>query len=203
MKDKITALFRYITLGIALFGTASRILDYGTGILFYFTIQSNIMVCLFLALSIFSKKLPPLDKFLHNAFPAVLLYISITGLIFNTILGGAPIEPTFYSLVAHINHTITPVLFLVYWLLCCKPGSLKLSMVPVWLVYPILYLIFSSIEGGKTGHFRYYFLDFVNRDVVEYTVTIVAVFGVFFLVSLVIFGVNKYLPAQKNSVTMK
>ena len=82
----------------------------------YFTIQSNILVALYLVYTMISPR--------HNRFRTitrgvVLLSISITGLVFHIIL--APEIKLFtgknISFAQHLTHTVAPIGFIIDWLL--------------------------------------------------------------------------------------
>jgi hypothetical protein len=200
MKSIFGSAVRYLTVVIALFGTVSRIILAAADgrpldIFGYFTIQSNLMVCVFLIVALVrgDKPLPQSKARMHTAHGAVLLYILVTAIIYNTLLAGALSEPPFSSLLLVINHTVTPALFLLDWILHQERARYRPRTVWIWLIYPVAYAIFGSIEGWLTGRFRYFFLDFASVSLGQYVIQMGSVVVFFVLLSLLIVAVNRVL----------
>lgn len=176
---------------IALFGTFGRIIfslrgEMGADVLFYFTIQSNLMVCLFLGLELLDRDIitrPALQG-------AVLMYITITGLVYNILLAPGWEPSGMNLLISTINHSITPLLFVLDWILSQSYGSYRIRHLFYWLIYPFLYAVAASIEGALTGRFRYFFMDFVNQGRGEYLLMMLMVTMVFLFLGVVIIKFN-------------
>lgn len=84
----------------------------------YFTIQSNFFVVLYLGISIVktrtSKTFFARPAWIHGG---VTMYIAVTGLIYNILLSSA-YNPTGFAWVMNIVlHTISPLFFVVDWIL--------------------------------------------------------------------------------------
>ena len=106
----------------------------------YFTTQSNILVLILLILHFKrSKNYTIYDIFIHIA----LLNIIMTGAVFHLVLGPY-MELT---LVQHILHTITPLLFLFYYFVIYDK-TFKLKYLETLFIYPIVYtiLVYTVIE---------------------------------------------------------
>jgi len=202
-KKNYLGLFRLITLGFALFAVITQLFVLKTNdgpidVLLYFTIQSNIFVILFLGFEIYNDFLPggrvPIASPLQGG---VTLYILITGLVYNLLLAGTW-DPQGLELVVNtITHTVVPGLFLLDWLLSQKGKTYRKRMVGFWMIYPVLYLIFGSIEGIITGEFRYFFLDFQSQSALAYTLNLGIVLAAFLLVGVVLILLNKMYPSKK------
>ncbi len=222
MKLRSTAsVLRYLTCVVAVVGTISRLVISMTRgnaafIFGYFTVQSNIMVCLFLLTEITrrSKTARHIDRHIDrhiemqtdghqdgsarydspvgagklppSVHGAVLLYILITGLVYNLLLAGNTQSQGFDLLVLNINHGVTPLLFLLDWLTNRKPGKYPWKYLGFWLIYPLLYAVYGSIEGLLTGSFRYFFLDFANRNPPVYAAQLAMVISFFVLLGALI-----------------
>jgi len=206
---------RFFALTVALFGTITRIwlstsAGFAVDIWLYFTIQSNLFVCVFLiieSIGLVNRRLFPGGVLPSPIQGGILLYILITGIIFNTLL--VPLMPirNFDNLIGHVNHTITPVLFFLDWLLNQKKGSYRVHYLWLWIIYPLVYLIFGSIEGVLTGHFRYFFMDFINQSPQTFLSLIAIVIGFFMGVGgLIILGdrmLGRRFKKKKNRTTVK
>ena len=186
---------------IALFGTLMRIvmsfyIGYGFPVFLFFTIQSNIMVCIFLTASLVnSKKQPTIHPAIHGA---ITLYILITGIIYNTLLAPGIEAEGLNLVILTINHTVTPILFFIDRLLNGQRGRLEWKNLALWLIYPIIYLAASSIEGGVTGEFRYPFLNFINQTPVFYFIQLAVVISAFVLIGSLIILLDKKLLNRQH-----
>lgn len=128
---------------------------------------------------------------------AVLLYILITGLVFNTMLAPSVDSSGYDFLVIHLNHSITPLLFLLDWLVNRPRGSHHWHQLGVWLIYPVGYALFASLEGAARGNFRYFFLDFTQPPA-AYLVQIISVVGIFVLAAWVIIFINRRIVPERH-----
>ncbi|MEU9388890.1 Pr6Pr family membrane protein [Streptomyces sp. NPDC048324] len=174
VRHPLTALYRLlVALAAAGAVTIELLLGSPVRILSYFTIQSNLLLALVLALSArraWSAR-RPLPSGLTGA---ALLYITITGLVYHLLLvrGSSPFAmngetapPTGWHWVTdQVLHTAIPVAAALDWLLLTAPGRLHLRQAATWLLYPLAYLTLSFIRGelilpGTPGRYLYPFLD--------------------------------------------
>jgi hypothetical protein len=173
-RRPLTAAFRLL---VALTAAAAVWIDLLLGspvrVLSYFTIQSNILLALVLALAArrawtARRPLPSLVT------GGTLLYITITGLMYHLILahaaspfsmtGGTAAPTGWQAITNQILHTATPIAAAVDWLFLTAPGRLHLRQAATWLLYPMAYLAFSLARGelilpGTPGRYLYSFLD--------------------------------------------
>ena len=127
----------------------------------YFTIQSNIitMVAFFAyAYFILGRKTQPTWAIYLRAIMTTI--IVLVGLVYNTLLSGAPLAGSFdLAWSSNILHIIVPIYALVDWLLL--PDRTKLPHRGLWLVliYPLVWLVVILIRGATDGWVPYPFLD--------------------------------------------
>lgn len=125
-----------------------------------FTMQTNLMVSVWWTLAIIwhykPEKLKIISGLLKGAFT---LYITVTFVIFALLLS-IFYQPTGYAAFMNlIVHYITPIAFIIDWLLTEKDIKYKWKYLLYFLSYPLCYLAFSQIYGTFTGNYLYYFLD--------------------------------------------
>jgi hypothetical protein len=203
-RSTLAIAVRYAAFASALIGTVSRLVislpgSSNASLLFYFTVQSNIMVCIYLGAEIIHRLLrgpsaPP--AFRPAVQGAVLLYILVTGIVYQLLLSGG-IESGGYDLVVlNINHGLTPLLFLADWMVSQRRGDYRWAQLPLWLIYPVAYGIFASVEGSITGSFRYFFLDFVNQGITAYLIQIGGVTAFFIALSSLIILFNRRIATR-------
>ena len=156
----------------------------------FFTIQSNILVVisfLLSALYITSSK-PP--KWLHTFRAATTVYILIVGIGFALLLSG--LDSIVFAAVPWDNivlHYIIPVAAVIDLVIDKPniPSSVRRNI--SWLIFPVIYSIYTFSRGSITGWYPYPFLDPSVSSTIE---IMVAVGGIVALGMLLIFAVTKY-----------
>lgn len=126
----------------------------------YFTILTNLLIALcftFILLSPVSKA----GRFFSRATvqSGIALYIGIVGLVYSLALREIW-DPQGWQLVAdRMLHDIIPILYLLYWLLFVPKGLLRPKNALWWLIYPLIYIIYTTIRGAVYGWYPYPFID--------------------------------------------
>ena len=120
------------------------------------------MVTIWLTLAILWHNKPEsLDKITGPLKGALTLYITITFIFYAVLL--APFYPPPIGWAAFSNlvyHYITPIAFIVDWILTETKLRYKWKFLPYWVfIYPVCYLAFVFIHGTFTGSYIYYFFD--------------------------------------------
>ena len=204
-------ILRILLTASALFGTVSRLIVPIPGSprwdpLLYFTVQSNLMVCAFLladsaarAKACAGKRaeaenrgaaLPDRPAW-HAVHGAVLLAISMTGLVYNVLLAPGIDAAGYDAVIIFVNHTVTPALFVIDWLVRQRQYAYRTGLIFPWLAYPAAYLVFGILEGTATGHFRYPFLDYTSQDGAHFAAGLALMVGFFVLTSRIIISLNR------------
>ncbi|MBF9016606.1 MULTISPECIES: Pr6Pr family membrane protein [unclassified Oceanispirochaeta] len=200
LKSRLQFIIRITAFIIALGGTFSRIFlslngDMGSNVFLYFTVQSNLIVCLYLGIEVLGRS-KPMKPAVQGG---VLMYITITGLVYNILLAPGWHPEGIDLLITTINHTITPLLFLLDWILSQEYGTYRKKHLLYWLIYPLCYALFASIEGALTGDFRYFFMDFINQSTREYLLLMLMVILVFLFIGFVILKFNNLNLRRKEA----
>jgi hypothetical protein len=186
-----------------------------TGLLPYFTIQSNIAVGLLAGygawLAVRHRPEPP-----AALRGAVTLYITITGVVYHLVLANpaspfAMAQPERDLVEATGNqllHTVVPLLALLDWTLPRSPGHgadptprVRLRHAAFWLVFPLAYLGFALIRGLVTHTYPY---PFVDAGVLGYGGVAVSAVGfavAFWLLGLTFVGVDRALGGRRRQAT--
>jgi len=208
-RSLLSRAIRLVALTSALFGTSSRLVisalnGGGISTYGYFTIQSNLMVCVFLGIEVLAwmrgrEEDSRAATLRHAVHGAIVLYITITALVYNLLLAASIDHSGFNGLILIVNHTITPLLFVADWVVNQRRRAYRASLIGLWLLYPIAYGVFGSIEGARSGTFRYFFLDFVSTSAASYIVGLAIVTAMFVVVSLMIVGMNRVVIRKRAS----
>ena len=108
---------------------------------FYFTTQSNISLVIVSLLYLFKKKK-------GNGFTSLsfftLINISVTGIVFHTLLTPFMSNVSFLN---HVLHTINPILYIIFYFMVIEE-LLPISKFWISLIYPLIYmaLVYLMIE---------------------------------------------------------
>ncbi|MGN9779217.1 Pr6Pr family membrane protein [Micromonospora sp. H33] len=171
-----------------------------TGLLPYFTIQSNVAVGLFAGYAAWRahQDRPEPRPALKGA---VTLYITITGVVYHLVLAN-PASPFAMSqpdrafgeaLGNQFLHTVVPLLALADWALFDRRGRLRPRYAVWWLAFPLGYLGFALVRGLLVERYPYPFIDAreLGYDGVGVSATFFAF--AFWLLGLVFVGVDRGL----------
>lgn len=124
----------------------------------YFTIQSNVIVAVVLALAGVIQLRGPDPRWLDQVRGAATVYISITGVVYALLLSNIDVNtPLPWANV--VLHYVVPIAMVVDWLLDLPEPSIGFRSAAVWLAYPVAYLGYSLIRGPIADWYPYPFLD--------------------------------------------
>ena len=129
----------------------------------YFTINTNLLIALCLTFIGFNIK-TNIGRFFSRPFTvsAITVYIIIVGLVYNTILRTLWQPQGLQMIVDEVLHSVTPVLFILFWGIFTPTQDLKWKYAFSWLTYPLVYILYALIFGAITKFYPYLFVD-VNR----------------------------------------
>jgi len=157
-----------------------------------FTMQTNLIVTVWFTLAILWHNKPQsLQKITGSLKGAFTLYISVT-FVFFAILLSPFYRPTGFAAFSNlILHYITPIAFIVDWVLTETKKRYQWSYLWYWIVYPIGYLVFAFIHGTFTGSYLYYFLDISQLGILGYVLFISLLIGVGLTIGSLYITINR------------
>lgn len=167
-----------------------------TGLLPYFTIQSNIGYGTFAAWAAFrGRDTPPALK------GAVTLYVVITGLVYHLVLtnpaSGFAVGPVHRTPLEAIGnqllHTVVPLLAVLDWLLFDERSRFRWRHALYWLAFPLGYLAFALIRGLIVDKYPY---PFINVDELGYdgvSVSSLAFAVAFWVLGLLFVAIDRFV----------
>ena len=147
-------------LGVAILMFNSRSIPDGLSLLSYFTIQSNLLVAVALALGIRGLAQDREDPVLLVVFKSgAVLWILVTGIVYHVLLSGLW-HPGGLTAFANLAlHTFTPLGMVLNWLIFEKKGRYRYIFALYWLSYPFVYILGSWLRGWLTGFYPYWFFN--------------------------------------------
>ena len=160
----------------------------------YFTIDTNIIVALCFT-AIAKRK----DSLAGNFFSkpttitAITVYISIVGIVYNVVLRSTWNPQGLQKIVDELLHSVIPVLFIFYWLIFVPIENLKWKNAILWLIYPVLYMIYALILGAVTKWYPYPFVDVNELGYNKALINAGGVLLVIFILSLALITAGKLM----------
>jgi hypothetical protein len=126
----------------------------------YFTILTNAAIALGLSISVLAPR-----SMASRWFETPSVQTSLTGciiivsLIYHAALAKAWNPQGLQWWTNFFLHDAIPVAWVLHWLLFVPKGNLNMRQPLLWLVYPLLYLIWMMGRGRFTGFYPYPFVD--------------------------------------------
>ncbi|OON81022.1 Pr6Pr family membrane protein [Streptomyces tsukubensis] len=208
VRRPIVAAFRALT---ALAAATGVVIELSLGsppqVLSYFTIQSNILLALVLAVAARRSWKPrrPVRPLITGG---VLLLTAITGLVYhllltNTASGFSMTDTgrgsTWETAATQLLHTVTPIAAVLDWLLFTRPGALRIRHAGLWMAYPALYLAFTLLRGaalspGTRARYPYPFLDAEVHGYATVALNAAVLGASFYALALVLVGLDRVRP---------
>ncbi len=125
----------------------------------YFTIQSNLIVAVALAVTLVAAaKRKRSDLRVSLLRGAATVYIATTGIVYNTLLTGANVSAS-VPWSNDIVHKVVPAYVVLDWLLFSDRARLLFRHVWWFLLYPAVWTTVVLVRGATDGWVPYPFLD--------------------------------------------
>ena len=187
-SSRIILIYRIILLALTVFtiiaGWSISTIELGLPFIWlnsfkYYTMQTNLIVSVWLILAIvWHNKPESLKRITGPLKGAITLFITTTFIFFAILL--APFyQPTGFAAFTNIVlHYLTPIAFIVDWILTETKTKYKWNYLPYWTIYPLSYLLFSFIHGSFTGDYIYPFLNVDTLGIPGYFISVSALVGV-------------------------
>ena len=134
----------------------------GLNLFSYFTIQSNFIAATVYLISAFllltNSRLGAWFGWLRGA---AVLYMLVTGLVYTLLLQNASDAHAAlgFNWRNFVLHQIGPLFILAQWLLWPAIKAISVRQALLWMIFPIIWLIYTFIRAGFTGWYPYPFLD--------------------------------------------
>lgn len=179
------------------------------GYIYYFTMQSNLLV-FFVYLSVilkirkFVKDYSNIKKLINPSLQsAVAVYILIVAIVYNIFLRKLWNPTGLKKIEDNFLHVINPIIYIVFWFIFLDRESFyKKSFFYYstrWIIYPLIYLFVVCFIGYFIGRFPYPFLNFYKIGVENFIINIILLILFFFLISFLIYIFGKISLKRQNN----
>ena len=126
----------------------------------YFTITTNIIVATTLTAIAFFR-VTRFGRFASkpSTQAAVASYITIVGAVYSLFLRSVWDPAGWQAVADHALHDVMPLLTVLYWFVFAPKAGIVLRDLAKWLIYPIVYIVYSLVRGAFVGWYPYWFVD--------------------------------------------
>lgn len=158
----------------------------------FFTILSNIMLVLVYASDLWPREAmawfrSPVTRGMTTAA------ITLVGLFYHFVLASTW-NPEGWFKVADISlHYVTPIFFVLWWVLFVWHGKLKFGDIPVMLLPPIIWLVVAMIRGAIISEYPYPVLEAHKLGYGQVAINIVVILAGFTLLCAIVVAIDKAL----------
>lgn len=129
----------------------------------FFTIQGNLIAIAVTLWSATSTTHLPVRPVRDRIRGAAVLYMSIIFVVYGLLLSGYQQElQTQIPWVDRVLHRIFPLVVVLDWLIAPPRTLLSIRRALPWLLYPLLYAVYSLIRGPLVNWYPYPFLNPAN-----------------------------------------
>lgn len=166
----------------------------------FFTIQNNMIVATYFSVLLRAKE-GQLLRFFSKAqvATAITVYITIVGLVYQIVLRPLWAPEGLQYLADELLHSVIPVYALLFWALSADKRGLYYQNMPKWLVYPLIYLIYTLIRGYFAKYYPYPFVDVEQLGMGNVLLNSAVLLLLFSLLSLVFILIGKSILRLASS----
>lgn len=162
--DGAVIAYRVLLLALGILGVTLQVLDDGPGMFMYYTILSNVVVCL--ALFYMIAKHGRLGDFDLRMKDGVAMSILITMVVYHIMLAPTAAPKDYYNIENYICHYILPLGYLLDSLFLDRVTFRKADPF-LWSLLPVAYFGFALVNGfflqipipGRKNFYPYFFVD--------------------------------------------
>jgi hypothetical protein len=169
----------------------------------YFTITTNLLVAAALTVPLVAPN-SKTARSLTAPFTVAGIATSIgfVSLAYHVLLHSLWNPQGVHLLADDILHYATPALFLLYWFVYMREGSLRWIHPLAWGIYPTVYFVYVMVRGGIIGSYPYGFIDVNSLGYPQTLLNAVGLLVVFIVIGFGIVAVDRavrrFAPGERR-----
>ncbi|WP_434722898.1 Pr6Pr family membrane protein [Mesorhizobium sp. RIZ17] len=151
----------------------------------FFTVLTNIA-----AVMVHASLLSPAGYAWFPAFAGprmrtgVAVAITLVFIVYATVLAKLWQPQGLFLLCDILLHYVTPLIFVLWWLIAGADGTARWRDISWWIIYPLAYLAYALIRAPFAGEVPYPFLDTAKNGAASVAVSALAITGLFIALSV-------------------
>jgi hypothetical protein len=163
----------------------------------YFTTETVLLITL--GLTIFCTR-PQAEQFLTtpSVQSALVVYIIVVGGVYAVLLRNLWHPHGLQILTNFVLHDAIPVLYPLYWLVFLPKGRLRWSDPAWWVVYPVLYFLYSMLRGAVYNTYVYPFMDAAQLGFARVAMNGIGLLAVFFGLGVILTAIDRALASSER-----
>ncbi len=193
-------------LGIQFSVTIPAALDvgwsFGGALVFYFTfftILTNLLVVAVHAARLSGRRQGVAGWLASPSVAAgAAVAIAVVSIVYAAVLARLWQPQGLFKVADVTLHYVAPALYLIWWLAFGRDGSTGWRDVPLWLAWPLAYMVPAMARGFATGQFPYPFLDPATNGWLGVLIAALAILALFLAVSAALIAADRKLPAPRR-----
>jgi hypothetical protein len=115
----------------------------------------------------------------------VAVAITLVFIVYATVLAQLWQPQGLFLLCDILLHYVTPVLFVLWWLVAGADGSTRWRDISWWMIYPVAYLAYALARAPIGGEVPYPFLDVAKNGAAGVAVSALGITGLFLVLCIV------------------
>lgn len=152
----------------------------------FFTILTNIGAVLVHTSLLSSTGYAWLPAFAGSWMRAgIAVSIALVFIVYATVLAQLWQPQGLFLLCDVLLHYVTPVLFVLWWLVAGADGRTRWSDISWWMLFPVAYLIYALARAPFAGEVPYPFLDVAKNGAASVAISAAAITGLFLVLCVV------------------
>ena len=165
----------------------------------FFTILTNLLVAVCFTSLLIKKQKPSTFFSKITTLTAITVYILIVGIVYNAILRFLWNPEGLQKVVDELLHTVIPVLCLIFWWKYVRSQKMKWNHAYVWLIYPLLYILYILIRGAVSGFYPYPFIDVTTLGYEKVLINSGLIAAAFLIISFILIAIGRKTHSNKNN----
>jgi len=164
----------------------------------FFTILTNLIVAICITVLLMNQSSKLGNWFSKpKTLTAITVYITIVGVVYNAILRFLWQPQGLQFITDELLHTVIPLLFILYWFLFVPKNGLEYKQFLPWLIYPLIYILYTAVHGAITGFYPYPFVNVAELGYPRVLINTAGLLVAFSGLSLFLIAIAKYMSRQK------
>jgi hypothetical protein len=165
----------------------------------FFTILTNILVAISFT-TVYLKGISITGSFFTRpkTLSAIVVYITIVGLIYNIILRFQWAPEGLAKLVDELLHSVIPTGFIIFWLVYVPKQYISWKNIFPWLIYPLVYLGYTLVRGTFANWYPYPFVDVLQLGYNKVVINCAMVCGLFIFFATLFIAAAKWMSKNKS-----
>jgi len=165
----------------------------------FFTILTNLVVAIAVTVLLLNPNSRRGVWFAKSTtLTAITVYITIVGLVYNAILRFLWQPQGLQFVVDELLHTVIPALFILFWFLFVSKKELQYKQFLPWLIYPLVYIVYTALYGAITGYYPYPFVNVTQLGYTKVLMNTAWLLLAFAVLSLLFITVAKLMSRQRQ-----